>query len=275
MMEPLFHVYIAGRRLRVQKIKGLNSVDKQDDMTLVFLHEGLGSIECWKGFPQKLCRATGVNGLVYDRKGYGGSDPYNGMWPKDYLIEEATEDLPMLLESCDIKNPILVGHSDGGSIALLMAATHKHLVKGAITEAAHIFVENETVNGIREFMRIYDTDDELRKKLSRYHGENTDNVVRRWAKTWLAPSFRDWNIESFLPQISCPLLVLQGACDEYATVRQVKEIVDQVNGPVSWEIISKCAHIPHFQASEHVLALMSDFILSILQETKTTPISEL
>jgi pimeloyl-ACP methyl ester carboxylesterase len=84
----------------------------------------------------------------------------------------------------------------------------------------------------------------------------------------LAPSFRDWNIESFLPKISCPLLVLQGACDEYATVRQVKEIVDQVNGPVSWEIISKCGHIPHFQASDHVLALMSDFILSILQERK-------
>jgi pimeloyl-ACP methyl ester carboxylesterase len=262
-MKSIFYVDIAGYGLRVQKIKALNSADRQNDLTLVFLHEGLGSIECWKSFPQKLCGATGINGLIYDRKGYGGSVPYNGIWPKDYLIKEATEDLPMLLESCGIKNAILVGHSDGGSIALLMAAFRKHLVKGVITEAAHIFVEDETVNGIRKFMRIYDSDDELKKKLSRYHGKNTDMVVRRWADTWLAPGFRNWNIESFLPQISCPLLVLQGACDEYATVRQVKEIVRQVNGPVSWKIISKCAHIPHFQANDYVLALMSDFILSI------------
>jgi pimeloyl-ACP methyl ester carboxylesterase len=263
MMESIFHVYVAGHGLRVQTIKGGNSLDKQNDLALVFLHEGLGSIECWKSFPQKLCRATGINGLIYDRKGYGGSAPYNGMWSKDYLIKEATEDLPLLLEYCGIKNAILVGHSDGGSIALLAAAIHEHLVRGAITEAAHIFVEDETVNGIRKFMRIYDTDDELKKKLFRYHGENTDNVVRRWADTWLATDYRDWNIEPFLSQISCPLLVLQGACDEYATVRQVQEIVHQVNGPVSWEIISKCGHIPHFQASDYVLALMSDFILSI------------
>jgi pimeloyl-ACP methyl ester carboxylesterase len=268
MMDSIFYVYIAGYGLRAQKIKASNSADRQDDLTLVFLHEGLGSIECWKDFPQKLCRAAGINGLIYDRKGYGGSAPYNGMWPKDYLIKEATEDLPVLLESFGIENAIFIGHSDGGSIALLAAATHEHLVKGAITEAAHIFVEDETVNGIQKFMKIYDTDDELKKKLSRYHGENTDNVVRRWANTWTAPDFRDWNIESFLPQISCPLLVLQGARDEYATVRQVKEIVRQVNGPVSWEIISKCGHTPHFQASDYVLALMSDFIVSILQETK-------
>jgi pimeloyl-ACP methyl ester carboxylesterase len=263
MMDTTFHVDIAGRRLRVQKITVSSSAAPQDCPTLVFLHEGLGCIEHWKGFPQRLCSAVGIKGLVYDRKGYGGSDPYD-MWPKDYLIREATEDLPQLLESCGIKSAILIGHSDGGSIALLAAATHKRLVKGAITEAAHIFVEDETVNGIRKFMEFYNIDDKLKKKLSRYHGENTDKVVQRWADTWLAPEFRDWNIESFLPQISCPVLVLQGENDEYATLRQVRGIVDQIEGPVSWEIISKCGHVPHFQANDHVLALMSDFILSIL-----------
>jgi pimeloyl-ACP methyl ester carboxylesterase len=264
MMGNTFHVHVAGRALRVQKIKGSHWTDKQNDPTLVFLHEGLGCIEHWKDFPQRLCREVGINGLVYDRKGYGGSDPYDGKWPKNYLIKEATEDLPKLLEFCGIKNAILIGHSDGGSIALLAAALQKRVINGAITEAAHIFVEDESINGIRTFMRIYDSDDELRKKLSRYHGENTDKVVRRWADTWLAPEFRDWNIEPFLPQITCPLLVLQGANDEYATVKQVKGIVDQVKGPVSSEIISKCGHVPHFQASDQVLALMSAFILSIL-----------
>jgi pimeloyl-ACP methyl ester carboxylesterase len=270
MTAITFHVNIGGRRLRVQKITVSSSADQQDSPTLVFLHEGLGSIEQWKDFPKMLCRATGINGLVYDRKGYGGSDAHD-MWPKDYLIEEANVDLPGLIKSCRIGNVILIGHSDGGSIALLAAATHKRLVKGAITEAAHIFVENETVNGIRKFMRLYDIDDKLKKKLSRYHGENTDNVVRRWADTWLAPDFRDWNIESFLPRISCPLLVLQGANDEYATLRQVRGIVDQVTGPVSWKIISQCGHVPHFQAPGQVMALMSSFILSIVQEEKNNP----
>lgn len=263
MSVNTFYVHVGGCRLKVQKITIPDSAGQKSLPTLVFLHEGLGSIEQWKGFPQKLCRETGISGLVYDRKGYGGSGPYNGMWPKDYLIREATEDLPELLEACEIRSAIMIGHSDGGSIALLAAAIHKQLVNGVITEAAHIFVENETVNGIFKFMRTYDKDDELKIKLSRYHGENTDKVVRRWADTWLSPEFRDWNIESFLPEISCPLLVLQGDKDEYATDNQVKGIVDQVRGPVSWEIIPNCGHIPHFQVSGHILKRMSSFIKSI------------
>lgn len=258
------HVHVAGRSLRVQRINVSNSAGKQNNPTLVFLHEGLGCIENWKDFPQRLCRAVGINGMVYDRKGYGGSDPYNALWPKDYLIEEATEDLPKLLESCGIKNAILIGHSDGGSIALLAAAGRQSLVIGAIVEAAHIFVEDETVNGILRFMRTYNTDGGLKKKLARYHGKNTDRVVRRWADRWLSSDYRDWNIECFLPQISCPLLVLQGENDEYASLKQVKKIADQVSGPVSWQIIPNCGHIPHFQAGDKILALMSDFIFILL-----------
>jgi pimeloyl-ACP methyl ester carboxylesterase len=265
MIETI-HVKIAGRRLKVQKIKGSYFEDRQDDPTLVFLHEGLGCIEHWKGFPAKLCKMVEINGIAYDRKGYGGSDPYKNRWTKDYLIEEATEDLPKVLKACGIRKAVLIGHSDGGSIALLGAAIHKELVNGAITEAAHIFVEDETVTGIKKFMEIYDNDDRLKAKLSRYHGEQTDTIVQRWAGTWSSPEFRDWNIESFLPKISCPLLVLQGENDEYATVNQVKGIVDQINGPVSWKIISGCRHTPHFQAMDHVLTLMSDFILSITKK---------
>ena len=258
-----FHVQVSGRHLRVLEINVSHQSDKQNDPMLVFLHEGLGCIELWKDFPQRLCKAVGMNGLVYDRKGYGGSDSFDGAWPKDYLIEEATEDLPKLMESRGIKSAILIGHSDGGSIALLAAAGLQHLIKGAIAEAAHIFVEDETVNGILRFIRAYNTDDGLKKKLFRYHGKNTDRVVRRWADRWLSPDYCDWNIECFLPQISCPLLVLQGENDEYASVKQVKKIVDQVNGPVSWKIISKCGHTPHLQSSGQVLNLMSEFIFNL------------
>ncbi len=269
-MGNTFHVPILGNRLRVQKIRVTEKSGQQNRPTLVFLHEGLGCIEHWKDFPKTLCTITRLNGLVYDRKGYGGSDPFKGTWPKNYLINEATVDLPKVLSSCGIDKTILIGHSDGGSIALLAAATNKQLVRGAITEAAHIFVENITVHGIQQFMEFYNSDPELKKKLSRYHGVNTNQVVQRWANTWLNPDFRDWNIESFLPEISCPLLVIQGENDEYATVRQVKRIVEQVKGPVSWEIIPNCSHVPHFQASAHVLALMSSFIFSIVEE-KDTP----
>ena len=185
------------------------------------------------------------------------------------MIEEATGDLPELLKLCDIRNVILIGHSDGGSIALLAAAALNHLIRGVITEAAHIFVEDETLEGIRNFMILYNSNKELQKKLSRYHGENTDKVVRRWADTWLAPEFLDWNIESFLSQITCPLLVIQGKNDEYATEKQVWKIVEHVPGPISWKIIPECGHTPHIQKSEHTLGLMHRFILSIEQDGKT------
>lgn len=265
MSAVTFDMQIAGYLLRAQKINISSSMNEQNGPTLVFLHEGLGSIEHWKGFPSRLCKNVGINGLVYDRKGYGGSDPCIGLWPKDYLIEEATVDLPELLKACGIRDAILIGHSDGGSIALLAAATLKDVVRGAITEAAHIFVENETLHGIHRFLRFYNKNDELKHKLSRYHGKNVDRVVQRWAGTWLAPGFRDWNIEHFLPKITCPILVLQGKNDEYATVRQVDKIVDQVAGPVFWKIIPGCGHTPHIQAADHTLALMSEFILSIVQ----------
>jgi pimeloyl-ACP methyl ester carboxylesterase len=229
---------------------------------LVYLHEGLGCIEHWKDFPESLCEATGLDGLVYDRKGYGGSDDLEGNWEKDYLVGEAGRDLPALLKAAGIEAAILVGHSDGGSIALLAAALTEGLVAAVVAEAAHVFVEDETVRGIEEFMKIYEQKG-LREKLARFHGEKIDAVVGRWSSTWLSSHFRDWNIESYLSQIDCPVLAIQGAEDEYATARQVEAIAKGVSGPVFAEIVPNCRHTPHFQARERVISLICDFIESL------------
>jgi len=258
-----FHVRVAGHRLRVKNIIPRNpSIDK-DRTTLVFLHEGLGCIELWRDFPEVLCTSTGCPGLVYDRKGYGDSDILAGPWPADYLIEESTVDLPELLKACDIDDVILIGHSDGGTIALIASATNGDKVRGIITEAAHIFVENITIEGIHKAVKSFETA-RLKEKLARYHKENTETIFRRWAERWLSSEYRNWNIKAYLPKITCPILVLQGEDDEYSTPAQVKGIESLVSGPVNTKLIPNCGHIPHFQARDTVLAEMTRFINSLV-----------
>lgn len=229
---------------------------------LVFLHEGLGSIDMWKSFPRLLCRETGLPGMAYERMGYGRSAPCAGQWPKDYQIVEATRYLPVVLEVMGIDTAILIGHSDGGSIALIAAAELKAGLAGVITEAAHVFVEPVTIDGIRRAVAAYKTEG-LRKRLFAYHGENTDAVFYRWADTWLDPKFQDWNIETFLPGITCPLLVIQGAEDEYATLAQVEAIAGKVSGPVETAVIPDCRHIPHIQQATETCRIMARFIARV------------
>lgn len=231
--------------------------------TLVFLHEGLGGIAMWKSFPRLLCEKTGLPGMAYERMGYGGSTPCKaGPWPKDYQLTEGSRHLPHVLETTGIDAAILIGHSDGGSIALIGAAKAPQRILGVITEAAHVFVEPVTVAGIRRAVDAYRRKG-LRDRLRKYHGDNTDAVFYRWAETWLDPSFEDWNIESFLTGITCPTLVIQGAEDEYATLAQVEAIARQVSGPVETAIIPECRHIPHFQRPAETLRVMARFIVRL------------
>jgi pimeloyl-ACP methyl ester carboxylesterase len=232
--------------------------------TLVFLHEGLGSIKHWRDFPMELVRATHCPALIYDRFGYGRSDMLPLMRDKKYLHKEAIDYLPLVLEALHIQRAIFVGHSDGGTIALLFAAHYPQYTHAIITEAAHVFVEDITLKGIRDAVNIYETTD-LKAKLARYHGEKTERVFSAWADTWLAPDFDAWNIETYLPHITAPVLAIQGVEDEYGTVRQVEAIVNQVSGRADACFIPDCAHIPHHQAREMVLAKMRAFILSQLQ----------
>lgn len=240
----------------------------KDAPTLVFLHEGLGSIVLWKDFPDELCARTNLPGFVYDRLGYGKS---TGRPPEprqiDYLHHEARVVLPEILSAAGseklsaagIEKPILIGHSDGGSIALLYASAFPDQLLGACIEAAHVFVEDVTLQGIEEAVGAWKTTN-LRDKLARYHGDNVDGAFAGWSETWLQHDFKFWNIEADLPAITAPFLVIQGEDDEYGTARQVEAICRQSGGPATPLMLPDCAHIPHFQAREEVLSAMETFI---------------
>lgn len=229
---------------------------------LLFLHEALGCIGMWKGFPEELCQAAGLPGLVYDRVGHGESSPLSvpiGPRRSDYLHREAQEWLPAVLERLDLKRVVPVGHSDGGSIALLYAAAFPESVECLITEAAHIFVEPVTRQGIRRVVQTYESTD-LKQRLAKYHGDKTDALFRAWCETWLSHEFAAWNIEAELSGLGCPALIMQGADDEFGSMAQVNGIVAGAAGPAQPLIMQECGHIPHLQARQRTLATMRDFL---------------
>jgi len=227
---------------------------------LIFLHEGLGCVAMWKGFPDRLCGLTGCPGLVYDRLGYGQSSPASGARTINYLHDYALNELPKVIEAVIPAKPyILIGHSDGGSISLILGAAKPPLLKAIITEAAHVFVELETVAGIEVAHAAYTTG--KLNGLTRYHGDKTDTIFSAWADTWRSEWFARWNIEDLLPSIACPVLAIQGADDKYGTARQVDSIVSKSSGVAVPMLVEDCGHAPHQEQPEKVLQAMADFIL--------------
>jgi pimeloyl-ACP methyl ester carboxylesterase len=259
VQRELTAIKVAGRRLAVQR---LLPRDAQHGPPLVFLHEGLGSIAGWKDFPTRLCQRLSLQGIVYDRWGHGKSEPFDRPREIGYLHDEARLFLPALLDELRIERGILFGHSDGGTIALLFAAVFPDRAAAAVTEAAHVRVEEATLAGIRAAVAAYATTD-LPQRLARYQREKTDQVFRAWHECWLSPAFRGWNIEAELPRISCPLLVLQGEDDEYGTAAQVDAIVGGVTGAVESKLLPGCGHAPHLQAPDAVLDLVARFVTSL------------
>ena len=258
-----FFVHAAGHKLRVRRLTHPGNDGQDSRPTLVFLHEGLGSIEMWHDFPEALLEKTGCNGLLYDRWGHGKSDPIDVQRTIQYVHDEALDSLPEVLKNSGVEDTILIGHSDGGSIALIFAAEYPASVRGLITEAAHVFVEEITLEGIREAVTVYQTTD-LKEKLARYHDSNTEGIFRAWYETWLLPEFKSWNIEDCLPKIECPVLVIQGENDQYGTEAQVESIAGRVAGPATPLLIPDCAHIPHKEATDKVIKEMTAFILKLL-----------
>lgn len=228
---------------------------------LVFLHEGLGCTAMWKDFPRRLCEISGCPGLLYDRLGYGLSDALQHARATDYLHRYALDELPQVLaHALPAQQPyILIGHSDGGSIALLHAAQQPASLLGIITEAAHVFVETVTLDGIRVAEQAY-ADGKLRG-LSKYHGDKTEQIFKAWSDTWLTLDFANWNIEEELPSIVCPALILQGIDDQYGTRRQVDAIVEAVPA-ARMQLLEQCGHTPHQEQATAVLELMNAFIQS-------------
>lgn len=235
--------------------------------TLVFLHEGLGCVELWKGFPQALAEATGCGALVYSRAGYGRSDPCAVPRPLSYMHDEALVVLPQVLAAAGVRECILVGHSDGGSIALIYAGgTAATPLRGVVTEAAHVFCEDISVRSIGAARDAY-RHGELRDRLARYHGDNVDCAFWGWNGAWLHPEFRHWNLEEYLPGIRVPLLVLQGEEDPYGTPAQVRAIAAGTGGPVAERLLARCGHAPHRDQGAVTLAAMAEFVRGVLGKT--------
>jgi len=231
--------------------------------TLVFLHHGLGCVDTWRDFPAELARATGFGALVYSREGYGGSDACALPRPPTYMHAEALEVLPRVLEATEIRECVLVGHSDGGSIALVYAGgTPAPTVRGLITEAAHIFLEDISVRGIEQARRDF-TEGKLREALERHHGANTDCAFHGWCDGWLQPAFRDFDLEEYLPAVRVPWLVIQGEDDAYGTLAQVESIVKGADGPTETLILEGCGHDPHREQPEVVLERMARFVRAL------------
>jgi pimeloyl-ACP methyl ester carboxylesterase len=258
MEEHTCFVRAGGHNLRVMTISPGGTV-QGDGATLVFLHEGLGSIGQWRDFPRLVAEETGVRALIFERYGFGGSDPLQEPRDARYLEREAHNVLPELLTACGVTAPILIGHSDGGTIALHFAARFPGLPRGVITEAAHVFVEEVTLAGIHAAVKTFETGG-LREKLARFHGDRTDAMFRGWSDTWLLPEFRAWTMEDLLADICCPVLAIQGEQDEYGTAAQLQAICGWISGPVESLLLPDCGHIPHHQARETVLREMTRFI---------------
>ncbi|WP_438712131.1 alpha/beta fold hydrolase [Aquimarina muelleri] len=255
-------VIIDRHRLRFSKDFALLN---PDNTTIIFLHDSLGCIELWKNFPEQITSQTGYNTIAYDRQGYGKSDPFTIKERElDYLEKEALV-LGKILDIIPSKDIILFGHSDGGSIALLTAALFPEKIIGIITEGAHVFVEQETLNGIKAAKLAYHKTS-LKEKLSKYHEDKTDAVFRLWTETWLSEKFKLWNIEQYLPKIKCPSLIIQGEQDEYGTIDQVHSIIKNTSGKSTSVIIPKIGHTPHRENTNIVIKNVVSFINSLKQD---------
>lgn len=232
--------------------------------TIVLLHEGLGSAALWGDFPERLQQGTGAGVFVYSRAGYGASSPVALPRPLDYMHVEALEVLPCVLDAIGFRRGLLVGHSDGGSIATIYAGgIQDHRIRGVSLIAPHFVVEDISVKSIAEIKIAYEQGD-LKAKLSRWHSD-VDNAFLGWNGAWLDPEFRDWDISDYLAYVRVPVQILQGADDHYGTMKQIEIAEAECYCPVDVEIISGAAHSPHREAADATLKAVTDFADRLLR----------
>ena len=244
----------AGRSLEYQWIEG-------EGPALVFLHEGLGSIAQWRDFPARVVAATGCRALLYNRYGYGHSEVLvEEKIGVKFMHREGLEVLPQLLQALDIKASILVGHSDGASIALIYAGAGNP-ARGLVALAPHVFVEESGLRSIRNAKKTFESTD-LPQRLAKYH-RDPRKTFYLWNDAWLDPEFERWNIEEYLPGIRCPVLAIQGGDDEYGSMAQLDAIARQVGGPCELLKLPQCGHSPHRDQPEETLDAIVGFIRRI------------
>ena len=247
-------IQVAGKRLEYERFG--KSID--ENPTLVFLHEGLGSLSMWRNFPEQVALKTGCSALAYSRAGYGNSDEAERPRSVAFMHQEAVQVLPEFLEKMQVREVLLVGHSDGGSIALIYSAKPVVPVHALVLEAAHVFVEETTIQSIAALKEEY-LHGNLKSRLAKYH-PRTDETFLGWSDVWLRPEFVSWNIEEFLPQINIPVLVIQGEQDRFGTVRQVEAIQKGCAGPVETLLVPECGHRPHREKPQQTLERIVRFI---------------
>ena len=230
--------------------------------TILMLHEGLGCVALWRDFPQKLAAATGRGVFAYSRAGYGGSDPVDLPRPLDYMSREARASLPAVMDAIGFKRGILLGHSDGASIAAIYAGEHAdERVEGLVLIAPHLFTEAPGLASIAEARRAYETGD-LRTKLAKYHA-HVDNAFRGWNDAWLDPGFKAWNIEDAVDRWHAPALVIQGADDQYGTLKQVRAIEARSPASVKSLILDACRHSPQIDQPQATLDAIVGFCAAL------------
>jgi pimeloyl-ACP methyl ester carboxylesterase len=257
-------VKVQGRELEVLRIQGDPKLPE-----LVFLHEGLGSVSHWREFPARVALATGCRVTIYSRYGSGNSDLLTEPRPVRYMHDEALAVLPDLLSQLAIENPILIGHSDGASIAIIYAGA-RHRVRGLVLLAPHVFVEDLSIRSIAAAKVTFETTN-LPMLLARHH-RDAGRTFRGWNNVWLYPDFRSWNIEEYLSHIVCPALVIQGLEDQYGTMAQVEAIRKRSAGPVEVLVLPACQHSPQRDQPEAVLEAITRFLASITTRRTAEPV---
>ena len=258
-MTELAHLEWRGAPLRIE-VEWVGEPESAHP-TVVFLHEGLGSVALWKDFPERFCRAGGFRGLVFSRYGYGRSTPRPSAerWPVDFMHCQAWEVLPALFAELGIERPWLFGHSDGGSIALLYAARFPDAVRGLVVVAPHVRVEDVSVTSIAEARTAW-LEGGLRERLARYH-DDVDSAFWGWNDIWLDPAFRAWDIRAELPSIRAPLLAVQGEDDEYGTLAQIEGIAG-LAPQTRLLVLPACGHSPHRDQPERLIDEAARFMIS-------------
>ncbi|OWU82741.1 alpha/beta fold hydrolase [Phaeobacter sp. 22II1-1F12B] len=226
--------------------------------TIVLLHEGLGCAALWRDFPAKLAEATGMGVFVYSRLGYGQSDAAELPKPLDFMTNEAVDVLPQVLGQMGFERGILMGHSDGATIAAIYAGSVADLrVRGLVLMAPHFFTEPAGLESIRETKKTFETTD-MAQKMAKYH-KNPEIAFKGWNDVWLDPKFESWNVAEVIDYLRIPTLAIQGRDDQYGTLAQIEEIENRAYSPVDTVILEDCQHAPHLEQTEAVLAAVSEF----------------
>ena len=253
----MLSVMVDGRAIEYRMVPG----DALATPTLVFLHEGLGSAALWRDFPDKVAQRLGARALIYSRFGYGHSDGLIAKREPTFMHDEALQVLPALLDNLGIENPVLVGHSDGASIALIHAAAARRPVRAVAVMAPHVFVEPVTVESIARIRATYG-DGPLRERLAKYHAR-VDDAFLGWADAWLDPRFLSWSIEDLIPAITAPLLMIQGRNDEYGTMQQLDRIAARATAPLTRLELDDCGHSPHRDREPTCIDAITKFVAAL------------